>query len=233
MQWSKRGFHPNTNLLSWRPRCVSSIPYPPNAIFQISGLGSFQACGSGQHTIQAWHVRDALKMLSPIGSLVHYVWKHVVVTISYYATHPSCPTFCNWCISVKTYQFPSPPCWNTTFGSRCIFAMGLSGDVSCADIAGDIQLIFCIATLFYEDICIIARCVEFCARWNVLNEVERGISTCGEHSTMCPCMNPLEIVIHVYIHCLWIRRTLTYVVARCLCFGLQKCLCFNFAFATG
>lgn len=42
--------------------------------------------------------------------------------------------------------------------------------------------------------------VTFLTRGNVLCEVELHISTRGEQPTDLPCMNPLEIVTHVYIH---------------------------------
>jgi hypothetical protein len=53
-------------------------------------------------------------------------------------------------------------------------------------IAGDMTIIFCVATLFYEDIFVMASCVEFRFCWNAICEVELHLSTCGEHSTKFP-----------------------------------------------
>lgn len=48
-------------------------------------------------------------------------------------------------------------------------------------IAGDTTLIFCVAALLYEVICVMARSVENRTFWNVLCEVKLHISTCPEH----------------------------------------------------
>ena len=44
--------------------------------------------------------------------------------------------------------------------------------------------IFSVATFLYENIGIMARCVEFQNRWKVLCEVQPQLSTCDEHLCM-------------------------------------------------